>query len=142
MALAHHGPVQVQQDAVKPPPRHGLQNRLAHGLVGLVKHQPTGRGVCSQGQLELGTGLLCQVDESPGGRARAAKRRNGRLAPGRVFALAQRKALQVGGHRREGVGLVHHHRDQQTHGRVSSSTDAHDGPVGLQPTVTEVPKAA
>ncbi len=52
------------------------------------------------------------------------------------------KALQVGGHRREGVGLVHHHRDQQTHGRVSSSTDAHDGPVRCQGTVTEVPKLA
>ena len=138
VALAHHGAVQVQQDAIKTAPCHGLQNRLAHGLVSLVKHQPAGRGVGGQGQFIFGTRFLCQVDESPGGRARAPKSRNGRVASRRRFTRAERKALQVGGHRREGVGLVHHHRDQQTH-RVSHSMHIHDGPDGWRRTVTEVP---
>ena len=142
VALTHHGAVQVQQDAVKTATRHGLQNRLAHGLVGLVKHQPAGRGVRTKSQLEFGPRLLGQINERPGGRACAAKRRNRRVATRRRFTRPQRKTLQVGGHRREGVGLVHHHRNQQTHGRVSSSTDFHDEPVDLQPTVTEVPELA
>ena len=116
-AARHHGAVQVQQDAVKATGLHRLHDAARHGFKGVVFHRTAGRGMGGNGDFKIGAGFFCQVDESAGGRAGVAKgaHRMGALGRQPGGAMAARKARQVGDHGREGVGLVHHHGNQQAH---------------------------
>jgi len=118
--------MQVQQDAVKATGLYRLHDTARHGFKSVVLYRPAGRGVGGDGNFKIGASFLRQVNESPCRRACVAKGAHCVVTLGRLTrgAMAARKVRQVGDHRRESVGLVHHHCNQQAHAGSLPESDA------------------
>ena len=104
--LGHHRPVQREEDRVAPA-AHRAHDGVRHVLVGRPLHV-TGRvRPARHRQHDLGAGPLGHVEE-------AAELGVGVLELGDGgLTLQGAERREWGRHRREGVGLVHHHREDQ-----------------------------
>ena len=114
VGLRDHRAVQVEQHRVA-----ALRHRGADALGDVVErgvvHRPAGRGGGGDRHGVLGARRFSQVDEGGDGRARVAVGCHRGGAFGRHVG-AGGKTRQRRGHRREGVGLVLHLRDDKFHG--------------------------
>ena len=107
----HHGTVQVEQHRVAAGPDR-LQDRFGQGLVSRFLDRPRrhrlGRDRCH----DLGAGGLRQLDIGADRHAGAAI---GGERVGAEMTAPRLKAREVGHDRRERVGFVLHHGDDETH---------------------------
>jgi hypothetical protein len=122
-AFGHHRAVQVEHDAVIAALCHGIADHAGDVLEGGIVDRSARRRPGGDRQHHLGPLARRQVEIGADARPGPFVRRDRRLAVKRPRAMA--KARQRGRHRREGVGLMLHHRDQQAH-RTVLHTDAHD----------------
>ena len=105
--------MQVEHDAVKPAARHRLQNLVGDMGISRVLDRAARRGAGGDWQDDLGSFPSGEIEigaEPGAGAAIGADRR---------LAIKRTKSRQRCRHRREGIGLVLHHRDQQAHFRIS-----------------------
>ena len=116
-ALGDHRAVQIEHDAVEAAARHRLADRVGDVLVGGVLDRAARRRAGGDRQHDLGPLALGEVEIGAEPRAGAAIGADRRLAVERPRPMAEPRQRRR--HRREGVGLVLHHRDQQAHVRIS-----------------------
>ena len=108
-ALRHHRAMQVEQDAVEPALFGRGADRIGDVGIGRLLDRAARRRAGGDRQHDVGLFPLGEVEigaESRPGAAIGAHRR---------LAVKRPEPFERCGHRREGVGLVLHHRDQQAH---------------------------
>ncbi len=119
-AFRHHGAVQVQHGGIAAG-RHRIHDVSRHGFEGVVRYRAGGAGIGGDGGCHLPAFLFADGEKGIDAGAGAAKGAGHAFAPGQR-APAARETRQRCRHRREGVGFVLHHGDDDLH--ASSSTAA------------------
>ena len=112
--LGHHRAVQVEQQRIAALGDR-LQDARRHPFVGIALHRAARRGVAGDRQHHLRARFFGELDECADRGAGALEGGSDRLAFERR-RLPAREAPQVRRHRREGVGLVLHLRNDEFHG--------------------------
>jgi hypothetical protein len=104
--LGHHRPVEREEHRVAAA-AHRAHDGLDHPLVGRLLDVPRGMRPARHRQHDLGARLLGHVEQ-------AAELGIGVLElRDRGLALERPERRERGGHRGEGIGLVHHHREDE-----------------------------
>ena len=116
--------MQIEHDAVKAAARHRLADRVGDVRVGGVLDRPARRRAGGDRQHDLRPFPLGEIEIGAEPGAGAAIGADRRLAIERPRAIAKPRERRR--HRREGVGLVLHHRDQQAHAEISFPCIADD----------------
>ena len=115
-ALGHHGAVQVEQHAVEP--AGGLeigQHPVLHVSVDVAGHPAGRRGRRRHRGHEGGAEPLGRLDHATQTGARPAEGLDDLAA---VVEIARLELGAIGAHVTEGVGLVRHHGQEQSHARL------------------------
>ena len=108
--LGDHRTVQIEHDAVEPAARRGLADRVGDVRVGRILDRTARRRTGGDRQHDFCPLALGEIEigaETGTGAAEGADRRFPVERPRAAAEPRQRRR-----HRREGVGLVFHHRDQ------------------------------
>ena len=138
--LGHHRTVQVEHDAVETAPCDGVADNAGHVLEGGILDRTARRRTGGDRHDHLRPFALGEIEIGPETRSGAAIGPDRRIAikrPRPSFRITRAKAGERGRYRRERVGLVLHHRDQQAHRGNSCQSGTIVAAGGSQPGLSD-----